>query len=354
MFNGKRIELVSEYEYLGNIIRSTETTAQDMFSTNYPYLYDRANRATFLALQKLKNVQHPPPHIMFHIFDTLIMPILTYGSDVWGHNKNAHNMLDKVFLRFLRCTLGVKCTTSNIIVYGECGRMPPSTKCTINSLCFMNRLMHMGGDSLTKKVYYELENLTQQGFDTWVGALCKIYYPLQLNLHIHPSKFRQEYQDIVRSKFIQEWTADIADTSKHPILRTYRYIKSSFRTEPYLYRVNDKRYHRAMSQLRCSSHILNVEQGQYTRPRTRLDKRLCNMCNCVDDELHFITACAVNVNERRALYDKLIDKFPQFEHLCALEKNVFLFTFDDAQMLSWLGKFLYKYFRSKSAQTECL
>ena len=61
MFNGKRIELVSEYKYLGNIVRSTETTAQDMFSTNYPYLCDRANRATFLALQKLKNVQHPRP-----------------------------------------------------------------------------------------------------------------------------------------------------------------------------------------------------------------------------------------------------------------------------------------------------
>ena len=46
MFNDKRIELVSEYKYLGNIIRSTETTAQDMFSTNHPYLCDRANRAT--------------------------------------------------------------------------------------------------------------------------------------------------------------------------------------------------------------------------------------------------------------------------------------------------------------------
>ena len=42
---------------------------------------------------------------MFHIFDTLIMPILTYGSDVWGHNKNAHTLLDKVFLRFIRCTM---------------------------------------------------------------------------------------------------------------------------------------------------------------------------------------------------------------------------------------------------------
>ena len=100
--------------------------------------------------------------------------------------------------------------------------------------------------------------------------------------------------------------------------------------------------------------ILNVEKGRYTRPRTPLNERLCNMCNWVDDELHFITECAVNVNERRALSDMLIDKFPEFEHLCDLEKFVFFFIFDDAQMLSWLGKFLYKSFRSKSVQTECL
>ena len=162
--------------------------------------------------------------------------------------------------------------------------------------------------------------MTQQGFDTWVGALRKISESQQLNLHMYPSEFHQQCQNIVRSKIIQEWAADIADTSKHPILRTYRYTKSSFRTEPYLYLVNDKR---AISQLRCSSHILNVEKGRYTRPRTPLDERLCNMCNCVDDELHFITACAVNVNERRALYDKLIDKFPEFGHLCDLEKMYF-------------------------------
>ena len=41
-------------------------------------------------------------------------------------------------------------------------------------------------------------------------------------------------------------------------------------------------------------------------------------------------------------------------HLCDIEKNVFLFTVDDAQMLPWLGKFLYTYFWSKSVQTECL
>ena len=43
-------------------------------------------------------------------------------------------------------------------------------------------------------------------------------------------------------------------------------------------------------------------------------------------------------------------KFPEFEHLWDVEKCVFLFTFDDAQILSWLGKFLYESFRSTTTQ----
>ena len=61
--------------------------------------------------------------------------------------------------------------------------MPPSTKCTINSLCFMNRLMHISGDSLAKKVYSELENLADEGLGTWVSALHKMADALQLDLH---------------------------------------------------------------------------------------------------------------------------------------------------------------------------
>ena len=74
------------------------------------------------------------------------------------------------------------------------------------------------------------------------------------------------------------------------------------------------------------------------------------MCNCVDDELHFVTLCEMNLNERRILSDKVTGKSPEFEHLCDGEKFVFLSTFDNAQMLSWLGKFLYPSFRSKTTQ----
>ena len=49
-------------------------------------------------------------------------------------------------------------------------------------------------------------------------------------------------------------------------------------------------------------------------------------------------------------FNKVTGKFPEFEHLGDVEKFVFLFTFDDAQMLSWLGKFLYQSFHSKTNQ----
>ena len=349
-FNSKKIELVKEYKYLGNIIRSTTTNKQDIFSLNYIYLRDRANRAMFAVLQRLKNIETPPPEIMFHIFDTLIMPILTYGSDVWGYNKMALSILDKVFLRSVRCTLGIKCTTSNIIVLGECGRMPPSVMCTINTLCFLNRLMCMNDDSLVKQVYVELQHLTGQGFDTWVSSTGKLAASYQLDLYMNPIKFRNECKNVVRSKFINQWAADIANITKNPILRTYRNIKLSFGTEPYIYLVKDRRYRHAISRLRCSSHILHIEKGRYTRPRTPLHERLCYSCNCVEDELHFVIACSLNRTERIVLYDKVARKFPEFDQLADVEKFVFLFTFKDAQMLTWLGKFLYKSFRTKSSQ----
>ena len=183
--------------------------------------------------------------------------------------------MDKVFVRSVRCTLGIKCTTSNIIVLGECGVM-----CTIITLCFLNRLMCMDGDSLAKQVHDELQHLTDQGFDAWVSSIGKLANTYQLNLYMDPVKFRNECKHVVQSKFINQWAADTADITRNPILRTYRNIKLSFGTEPYIYLVQDKRYRHAKSRLRCSSHILHVEKGRYTRPRTPLHERLCYLCNC--------------------------------------------------------------------------
>ena len=123
---------------------------------------------------------------MFDIFDTLIMPILAYGSDVWGSNKDSIDILNKVFLRFIRCTLGINATTSNIIVAGECGRLPPNTQCILHTLCYINRTIHMNGTSLVKQVYDELNDLSEQGFDTWVTSLANLADGYQIDLYLEP------------------------------------------------------------------------------------------------------------------------------------------------------------------------
>ena len=100
----------------------------------------------------------------------------------------------------------------------------------------------MDDNSLVKQVYMKLQRLTEQGFDTWVSSLRKLADSYQLNVYVDPNKFRQEYKTKVRSRFVDQWTADRSDIDSYPILRTYRHIKVSFRTEPYICLVKDKRY----------------------------------------------------------------------------------------------------------------
>ena len=124
-FHGKKIEQVSTYKYLGNIVKCISTKQQNIFSENYQYLCDQARKASFGVRGKTRTIGILPPPVMFYIFDSLIKSITTYGSDVWGACSSGVKSLDNVFLNQIRYVLQVKATTSNTIVYGECGRLPP-------------------------------------------------------------------------------------------------------------------------------------------------------------------------------------------------------------------------------------
>ena len=122
-FNDKEIEQVGRNKYLGNIIRRIDKPTQDIFADHNKYLADQARKAMFCAKGKIKDIGVLPPHIMFYIFDTIVTPITTYGSDVWRCNLDLH-YTEKVFLDFIKCVLRVKATTCTTIVYGECERLP--------------------------------------------------------------------------------------------------------------------------------------------------------------------------------------------------------------------------------------
>ena len=147
-FNDKKIEQVSRYKYLGNIVKWISTKQQDILSENCQYLCDQARKASFGVRRKTRTIGILSPPVMSYIFDSLIKPIITYGSDVWGACSSTMKSFDKVFLNYMRCVLQVKVATSNDIVYGECGRLTPSVYCNVNFICSMYRLQNMPMGSL--------------------------------------------------------------------------------------------------------------------------------------------------------------------------------------------------------------
>ena len=63
-----------------------------------------------------------PIELQLKLFDTLILPILTYGCEVWGYETT--NLLEKLHLQYCRNIVGVRTTTPNFMTYGELGRTP--------------------------------------------------------------------------------------------------------------------------------------------------------------------------------------------------------------------------------------
>ena len=173
-FNGAAIHNADFYKYLGNIIRPVNICFGNVFKDNSKFLCDKALKAIFLILKKLRKIGVLPPKLMTYIFDILTKSILLYGSDVWGVSSFANNDIDKVFLWYLKCILKVKISTSNDIILGEFGAMPTSVQSYINVLILYGRLAEMPGNTIIKQVFTALRNLHNQGFRTWVSKVREI------------------------------------------------------------------------------------------------------------------------------------------------------------------------------------
>ena len=121
-------------------------------------------------------------------------------------------------------------------------------------------------------------------------------------------------------------------------------FKHDFFTEHHLELITYFRYRAAITKLRCSSHVLEIERGRYQKPKVPRDLRLCLTCKVVEDENHFVTKCSINQAERRHFYSKISCKAPHLSTLSDDEKFVYLLTNNDPQILTWFGKFVHHSF----------
>ena len=83
IYNNHPLEIVTEYTYLGMTI-----SASGSFQKGVETLREKMKKA-LAAIRKQLGLSKLPVKIAIKIFESFLLPILTYGSEVWGaYEKN--------------------------------------------------------------------------------------------------------------------------------------------------------------------------------------------------------------------------------------------------------------------------
>ena len=308
------IDVVQDYTYLGIVFSSGGS-----FTKACKALRDKAFKA-FFKLRQLDSRNNVP--MTLKLFDTLVSPILTYGSPVWGptlvkeSSKDFKKICDsaiseKINVKLCKYILGSGKYSVNDAVRGELGRYPVMIKVLSNGLKFFQRLQNLPDSTQVKSSHQDV--ILQPHFfnkTSWLHKLDHCIRRFSCTFNDSATKL----QSMMELNYKQAWLNTIHNGGE---LRSYAVFKRDFFLEKYLLHeslVNRKN----LTRLRISSHKLSVETGRFNK--TPLENRLCAMCDkgLVEDEFHFMISCTAYEKPRDHLFKYLsgftdIQNFPDNE-----------------------------------------
>ena len=292
------------------------------------------------------------PKLSFKVFDSQILPILEYGSEIWLTGKELPE-LERVQTDFIKSTLGVRQQTPTLAIYGDTGRFPLLVRQKFNAMKYWERIVSLPEDHPVKNAYNMLRQLHDLGFKTWCQQIYSFLEETDL-LDVWECQstdkykyFMSTFKEKIVEKFIGNWKLQTSDNLKNPKLRTYSLFKTDFCVEPYLF---CKGHHlvTATARLRMSSHDLRIERGRYDRPITPSHKRICRRCNTgdVDNEKHFIVSCTHFNLERESLLSVCKENILDFNAI----NNTFLIIMSSREelVIKALSSFIYSCFKKIS------
>ena len=100
-YNGKRVDIENKFNYLGIVF-----TPGGSFSEAQTTLSGQALKGFFKMIKYLHKFIDLSVSHRLNLFDRLIMPILNYGSEVWGFSSGMS--IERVHMQFCKQTIGVK------------------------------------------------------------------------------------------------------------------------------------------------------------------------------------------------------------------------------------------------------
>ena len=292
------LEVVPYFKYLGVYI-----TSGGSFSQNVKENVSKAKRAMFALNRIVANNKELLPKMKINLFNSLIVPILSYGCEVWGFC--IADPIAKLHLSFLKSVLNVKKSTPNCFVYGELGVYPLHLERKIRIFKYWVKIVNSSECSFIRQMYNELvsQSILQPSTKTWVTLFKEMLFKMGLGEYweyqdlINPKFYITEFTQRLYDNYDQEWSSEVEKSTQH---RLFKHVKFDFCFEQYLH-LNNSALRTSITKIRLSSHLFNIERGRWGKKKVDHKDRICSSCNVIEDEYHCIVECPLYSEIRKGL-----------------------------------------------------
>ena len=358
------LEIVDKYCYLGIMITKTG---------NLKAAIDRLNKKAsnaYFGIRKEFNFQNnASPKVILKLFDTMIQPILLYGSEIWGvygyrkctmeyirkYLLNIKHMFEDLHTKMCRNALGVHKTATEILVKAELGRYPLMCNIVKNIYSYWQHLLGSKESSLVRKVVLDNPAHNVMHYRTRVENIfesmncehllqCHVRKKCDLKRNCH--NVVTVYKNLYNDYFFNV----LKDKANRPEsggrFEIYNKIKKVYRYEKYLI-LHKNILRRNITNIRISTHKLPIEALR----KAGVDRcdRKCSLCSLgrIGTEFHAVMECENNdiIKLRKDLNFKMSNVYHQWEKMSPESKFVYLNLASDEACNFYYAIYLDKLFK---------
>ena len=278
------------------------------------------------------NIRFLSVKTLFRLFDSLICPILLYGSEVWepylnqDNDKWDANPIEKVHIQFIKRILGVNRSTSTIMLRGEIGRYSLKSRIIIRNVRYLNQIKQKKDNILVKQAFIYEKRQTQKRIsieNTIKKTNEKLNALLNREIDIYklPSYKLKSHIDLIN---VENWKTKLSDSKKAD---TYKLFKNTPKIEKYFDYIKNIKHLKAFIKFRISDHKLLIEEGRRKRPIIPRNERICKTCNEIEDESRFLIDCDNYKYDRIEEFEKITSEFPSFAEISDSKTKLYLYKF---------------------------
>ena len=299
-YKKKEVEIVKQYTYLGIPFGGK---GRKVLGEAQKWAAKKGERASLALQRRCSEIGIESPHLKLQLFHALVKPILLYGSEIWGIGEKI-NEIEKVFINFLRRTLGVRRSTPKSFMWRETGEMPLQVTILKQAMKYFERMEDLSSERVLTKAWSEC-NKKATNLEGWrFEVMSEVRRITHGMVEITDAK-QLDVKQVMKTIKQTIWTAWQQEESSKS--KWYNSLKRSEGSEKYLKDIHNSTLRNCLSRFRLGSHWLEVESGRWQR-KLRED-RICNTCEHtnvaqVEDEEHMVKTCPL-YNEVRSEFAEL-------------------------------------------------